>query len=110
MCWLNFLKFYLYVQGFRASSMGGGISSGYSGMEGKPNTQLKIEAKYPALLFKQHLTACVEKIYGLIRDSLKKEISPFLNLCIQVCIFLEFYCHVSAFNKSLVTFNAFTGT
>lgn len=71
------------AQGFRASSIGGGISSGYSGMDGKPNTQLKIEAKYPALLFKQHLTACVEKIYGLIRDRLKKEISPFLNLCIQ---------------------------
>ena len=64
--------------------MGMGVSSGYSGMEGKPNTQSKIEAKYPALLFKQHLTACVEKIYGMIRDSLKKEIGPFLNLCIQV--------------------------
>lgn len=64
--------------------MGMGISSGYSGMEGKPNTQSKIEAKYPALLFKQHLTACVEKLYGMIRDSLKKEISPFLNSCIQV--------------------------
>ncbi|KAA8520316.1 hypothetical protein F0562_014572 [Nyssa sinensis] len=71
------------AQGFRTSSTGMGISSGYSGMEGKPNTQSKIEAKYPALLFKQHLTACVEKIYGTIRDSLKKEISPFLNLCIQ---------------------------
>ncbi|CAL5398354.1 unnamed protein product [Camellia sinensis] len=71
------------AQGFRSSSMGMGISSGYSGMEGKPTTRSKIEAKYPALLFKQHLTACVEKIYGMIRDSLKKEISPFLNLCIQ---------------------------
>ncbi|KAK3025057.1 hypothetical protein RJ639_044808, partial [Escallonia herrerae] len=71
------------AQGFRVSSMGMGISSGYSGMEGKPNAQSKIDAKYPALLFKQHLTACVEKIYGMIRDSLKKEISPFLNLCIQ---------------------------
>ncbi|KAJ9565543.1 hypothetical protein OSB04_001509 [Centaurea solstitialis] len=67
------------TQGFRASP----ISSGYSGMEGKPSAQSKIEAKYPALLFKQHLTACVEKLYGMIRDSLKKEISPFLNSCIQ---------------------------
>lgn len=50
----------------------------------KPNEQSKVEAKYPAILFKQHLTAYVEKIYGMIRDSLKKEISPFLNLCIQV--------------------------
>ncbi|GAB4841690.1 hypothetical protein Ancab_022412 [Ancistrocladus abbreviatus] len=42
-----------------------------------------IEAKYPALLFKQQLTAYVEKIYGMIRDNLKKEISPLLGLCIQ---------------------------
>ncbi|KAK9282815.1 hypothetical protein L1049_011037 [Liquidambar formosana] len=71
------------AQGFRSSSMGMGISSGYSGMVGKPNLHSKVEAKYPALLFKQHLTAYVEKIYGMIRDHLKKEISPFLNLCIQ---------------------------
>ncbi|XP_037496894.1 myosin-12 isoform X2 [Jatropha curcas] len=71
------------AQGFRPSSMGIGLSSGYSGMVGKPKEQLKVEAKYPALLFKQHLTAYVEKIYGLIRDSVKKEISPFLNFCIQ---------------------------
>ncbi|XP_021662313.2 myosin-12 [Hevea brasiliensis] len=69
--------------GFQTPSMGIGVSSGYSGMVGKPNEQLKVEAKYPALLFKQHLTAYVEKIYGLIRDSVKKEISSFLNLCIQ---------------------------
>ncbi|XP_020237959.1 myosin-12 [Cajanus cajan] len=71
------------AKGLRSSSMGLGISSGYSGMVDKPNDQSKVEAKYPAILFKQHLTAYVEKIYGMIRDSLKKEISPFLNLCIQ---------------------------
>ncbi|XP_012567542.1 myosin-12 isoform X2 [Cicer arietinum] len=71
------------AQGLRSSSMGMGISSGYSGMMEKPNDQSKVEAKYPAILFKQHLTAFVEKIYGMIRDSLKKEINPFLNLCIQ---------------------------
>ncbi|XP_042508452.1 myosin-17-like isoform X2 [Macadamia integrifolia] len=43
----------------------------------------KVEAKYPALLFKQQLTAFLEKIYGMIRDNLKKEISPLLGLCIQ---------------------------
>lgn len=43
-----------------------------------------IEARYPAILFKQQLTACLEKIFGLIRDNLKKEISPLLSLCIQV--------------------------
>jgi hypothetical protein len=47
-------------------------------------TLRQVEAKYPALLFKQQLTAYVEKIYGMIRDNLKKEISPLLGLCIQV--------------------------
>ncbi|XP_021886846.1 myosin-12-like [Carica papaya] len=70
-------------QGFCSSSIVMGMSSGYSGMAGKANELPKVEAKYPALLFKQHLTAYVEKIYGMIRDSLKKEISPLLNLCIQ---------------------------
>lgn len=67
----------------RSTSSGMGISSGYSGMVGKSDDQSRVEAKYPALLFKQHLTAYVEKIYGMIRDSLKKEISPFLTMCIQ---------------------------
>lgn len=48
------------------------------------DTLRQVEAKYPALLFKQQLTAYVEKIYGMIRDNLKKEISPLLGLCIQV--------------------------
>ncbi|KAK7279476.1 hypothetical protein RJT34_24529 [Clitoria ternatea] len=43
----------------------------------------KVEAKYPALLFKQQLTAYVEKIYGILRDNLKKELSSLLSLCIQ---------------------------
>ncbi|XP_077236357.1 myosin isoform X2 [Tasmannia lanceolata] len=42
-----------------------------------------LEARYPAILFKQQLTACLEKIFGLIRDNLKKEILPLLSLCIQ---------------------------
>ncbi|KAM6541919.1 hypothetical protein CsatB_006366 [Cannabis sativa] len=42
-----------------------------------------LEARYPAILFKQQLTACVEKIFGLIRDNLKKELSPLLGFCIQ---------------------------
>jgi hypothetical protein len=44
----------------------------------------QVEAKYPALLFKQQLTAYVEKIYGIIRDNLKKELASLLSLCIQV--------------------------
>ena len=49
----------------------------------------QVEAKYPALLFKQQLTAYVEKIYGMIRDNLKKEISPVLGLCIQVLAYIQ---------------------
>uniref|UniRef100_A0A0E0K6W1 Uncharacterized protein n=1 Tax=Oryza punctata TaxID=4537 RepID=A0A0E0K6W1_ORYPU len=43
----------------------------------------QVEAKYPALLFKQQLTAYVEKIYGIIRDNIKKELSSLISLCIQ---------------------------
>ncbi|PWA66858.1 hypothetical protein CTI12_AA112870 [Artemisia annua] len=42
------------------------------------------EAKYPASLFKQQLTAYVEKIYGIVRDNLKKELVSSLALCIKV--------------------------
>ncbi|XP_020276346.1 myosin-6-like isoform X2 [Asparagus officinalis] len=42
-----------------------------------------VEAKYPALLFKEQLTAYVEKIFGMIRDNTKKEIAPLISLCIQ---------------------------
>ncbi|XP_057535805.1 myosin-6-like [Amaranthus tricolor] len=47
------------------------------------DTVRQVEAKYPALLFKQQLTAYVEKIYGIIRDNLKRELSSLLSLCIQ---------------------------
>ncbi|KAJ1292593.1 hypothetical protein BS78_01G001600 [Paspalum vaginatum] len=43
----------------------------------------QVEAKYPALLFKQQLTAFVEGLYGMIRDNVKKEISSVLSLVIQ---------------------------
>ena len=42
-----------------------------------------VEAKYPALLFKQQMTAFVEKIYGLLRDNVKKDVTPLLQQCIQ---------------------------
>ncbi|KAK1309930.1 hypothetical protein QJS10_CPA08g00135 [Acorus calamus] len=80
---MNTTLFGRLSQSQRSSSSNIGISSGYSGMVGKLDVQSKVEAKYPALLFKQHLTAYVEKIYGMIRDILKKEIAPFLNMCIQ---------------------------
>ncbi|KAK8496324.1 hypothetical protein V6N12_019883 [Hibiscus sabdariffa] len=44
----------------------------------------QFEAKYPAILFKQQLTAYVEKIFGIIRDNLKKELSINISHCIQV--------------------------
>ncbi|KAJ1400696.1 P-loop containing nucleoside triphosphate hydrolase [Sesbania bispinosa] len=70
-------------QGLRASPQ----SAGLSFLNGRGLSRLddlrQVEAKYPALLFKQQLTAFLEKIYGMIRDNLKKEISPLLGLCIQ---------------------------
>ena len=59
-------------------------ASGNSGAGAGEGGLKVIEAKYPALLFKQQLTAYVEKIYGMIRDNLKKDISPLLAQCIQV--------------------------
>ncbi|CAH1440905.1 unnamed protein product [Lactuca virosa] len=40
------------------------------------------EAKYPVLIFKLQLATCVEKIYGIIRDNLKREVGLLLDLCI----------------------------
>ncbi|CAA7050109.1 unnamed protein product [Microthlaspi erraticum] len=42
-----------------------------------------VEAKDPAMLFKQQLTAYVENIFGIIRDNLKNELQALLSLCIQ---------------------------
>lgn len=44
----------------------------------------QIEAKYPAFLFKQQLTAFVEGLYAMIRDNVKKELSSLLLHAIQV--------------------------
>ncbi|XP_062206677.1 myosin-17-like isoform X2 [Phragmites australis] len=43
----------------------------------------QVEAKYPALLFKQQLVDLIEKVYGMISDSVKKKLNPLLELCIQ---------------------------
>ncbi|XP_012567832.1 myosin-8 isoform X2 [Cicer arietinum] len=43
----------------------------------------QVDAKYPALLFKQQLAAYVEKIYGIVRENMKKDLSPLLSSCIQ---------------------------
>ncbi|KAI7735589.1 hypothetical protein M8C21_030752 [Ambrosia artemisiifolia] len=70
-------------QGLRASPQSAGLSFLNGRVLGKFDDLRQVEAKYPALLFKQQLTAFLEKIYGMIRDNLKKEISPLLGLCIQ---------------------------
>ncbi|XP_020547964.1 myosin-6 isoform X2 [Sesamum indicum] len=64
------------ARNFRSASSANVSIGGLSGV-------CQVEAKYPALLFKQQLTAYVEKIYGIIRDNLKKELSSLLSLCIQ---------------------------
>ncbi|RVW22572.1 Myosin-11 [Vitis vinifera] len=71
------------TQSFRGAPQGVNLSFTNGGLTGGVETLRQVEAKYPALLFKQQLTAYVEKIYGMIRDNLKKEISPLLGLCIQ---------------------------
>ncbi|TVU11936.1 hypothetical protein EJB05_45547 [Eragrostis curvula] len=76
------------TQSFRGAPQGVNLSLINGSMISGVETLRQVEAKYPALLFKQQLTAYVEKIYGMIRDNLKKEISPLLGLCIQVPPFL----------------------
>ncbi|KAJ1409369.1 P-loop containing nucleoside triphosphate hydrolase [Sesbania bispinosa] len=71
------------TQSFRGAPAGVNLSVISGSSSRGVDTLRQVEAKYPALLFKQQLTAYVEKIYGMIRDSLKKEISPLLGLCIQ---------------------------
>jgi hypothetical protein len=50
----------------------------------------QVEAKYPALLFKQQLVDLIEKVYGMISDCVKKELNPLLELCIQVLLTANF--------------------
>lgn len=75
-------------QSFRGAPQGVNLAMINGAAGGGADTLRQVEAKYPALLFKQQLTAYVEKIYGMIRDNLKKEISPPLGLCIQVLLTL----------------------
>ncbi|KAF5189581.1 Myosin-17 [Thalictrum thalictroides] len=71
------------TQGLRGPQQNAGISFLNSqGLAGVDDLRY-VEARYPALLFKQQLAAFLEKIYGLIRDNLKKEVSITVALCIQ---------------------------
>ncbi|PNX84056.1 myosin-H heavy chain-like protein, partial [Trifolium pratense] len=71
--WLIAVK-YICTIGFRSSP---------ANLHAPLEVVRKVEAKYPSLLFKQQLTAYVEKIYGILRDNLKKELASFISLCIQ---------------------------
>lgn len=53
------------------------------GLEHQTTLLLQVEAKYPALLFKQQLDAFVQKIFPMLRDNVKKEITPQLAACIH---------------------------
>ena len=61
-------------QGFRSPSSGS-----LSG-----DVVQQVDAKVPALLFKQQLTAYVETIYGIVQENVKRELEPVLLSCIQV--------------------------
>ncbi|XP_042045753.1 myosin-6-like [Salvia splendens] len=65
------------AQSFRGSPSFANISIG--GLDGIK----RIEAKYPASLFQEQLTAYIEKIYGITRDNAKKDLTPALSLCIE---------------------------
>ncbi|KAJ3678582.1 hypothetical protein LUZ60_002385 [Juncus effusus] len=62
-------------QGFRGSS----ASMSYEGSV----VVRQVEAKYPALLFKQQLQVNVEMMYCMIRDNFKKDLTSLLSLAIQ---------------------------
>ncbi|KAI7755990.1 hypothetical protein M8C21_024480, partial [Ambrosia artemisiifolia] len=69
------------MKGFRQSlSATVNLAAAITSLEVLP----QVVAKYPALRFKQQLTAFSEKIYGIIRDNLIKELRSFLTLCIQI--------------------------
>lgn len=65
---------------FRSPSVNSGEASIHGG--GVGGFRL-VEAKYPALLFKQQLDAFVQKIFPMMRDNVKKQITPMLGHCIH---------------------------
>lgn len=57
----------------------GRLSQGFVSSSSSLDGWQQVEPKYPALLFKQQLTAYVEKLYRIVRDNLKKKLSPSLD-------------------------------
>ncbi|KAL6011568.1 hypothetical protein ACLOJK_002016 [Asimina triloba] len=71
----------------RLIQMIGSVIEGFRSSSSLPVGSLaviqQVEAKYPALLFKEQVTAYVEKIFGIIRDNLKNTLTPLLGRCAQ---------------------------
>lgn len=53
----------------------------------------QIAAKYPALLFKQQLDACMGKIFPMLRDNIKKDINTPLAVRRPCCLWLALHAH-----------------
>lgn len=63
---------------------GGGLAHAEASIHGGGVGGFKqVEAKYPALLFKQQLDAFVQKIFPMMRDNVKRVITPMLANCIH---------------------------
>ena len=63
---------------------GGGVVGGDASIHaGGAGGFRAVEAKYPALLFKQQLDAFVQKIFPMLRDNVKKEVAPSLAACVH---------------------------
>ena len=72
-------------QGFRSTS-----SESLSG-----DVVQQVDARVPALLFKQQLTAYVETIFGIFQENVKRELEPVLSSCIQVDLYIYWFTEKS---------------
>lgn len=68
----------------RASSVGLGTPGGEASIHGGAAGGFRqVEAKYPALLFRQQLDALVQKIFPTLRDNIKREVMPHVSAAIH---------------------------
>ncbi|CAI9269205.1 unnamed protein product [Lactuca saligna] len=61
------------------ASLTTGFHSSLFPAEAALNIVQQVDAKHPALLFRQQLATCVEKMYYMTCDKLKKELGPLLS-------------------------------
>ncbi|CAL9231011.1 unnamed protein product [Arabidopsis halleri] len=71
----------LLQQTFRSSTMPSPRGFIRDDLVSSLDRQIQVVPKYPAMLFKKQLIDFLEKIYGMMRDNLKKEIIPLLEYC-----------------------------